>query len=44
VTLVIKPGIKLVLIPDVGPVAYWADMGVQMFDWESLAYIGWWGN
>lgn len=23
---------------------YWADMASQMFSWESLAYIEWWGN
>lgn len=23
---------------------YWADMSVQLYGWESLAYIEWWGN
>ena len=23
---------------------YWSDMSVQMFGWESLAYLEWWGN
>ena len=23
---------------------YWSDMAIQMFGWESLAYIEWWGN
>lgn len=23
---------------------YWSDMAIQMFSWESLAYIEWWGN
>ena len=23
---------------------YWADMAVQLYGWESLAYIEWWGN
>lgn len=26
------------------PSDYWADMAAQMFGWESLAYIEWWGN
>jgi hypothetical protein len=29
-----------------GPPAfdYWSDMAVQLYGWESLAYIEWWGN
>lgn len=23
---------------------YWADMGIQLYGWESLGYIEWWGN
>jgi|DEB19_MinimDraft_3_1074340.scaffolds.fasta_scaffold06040_3 hypothetical protein len=23
---------------------YWSDMSVQLYGWESLAYIEWWGN
>jgi hypothetical protein len=23
---------------------YWSDMSIQMFGWDSLAYIDWWGN
>jgi len=23
---------------------YWADMSVQLYGWESLAYVKWWGN
>jgi hypothetical protein len=23
---------------------YWADMSAQLYGWESLAYIEWWGN
>lgn len=23
---------------------YWSDMSIQLYGWESLAYIEWWGN
>lgn len=23
---------------------YWGDMSVQLYGWESLAYLEWWGN
>ena len=23
---------------------YWSDMSVQLYGWESLAYVEWWGN
>jgi hypothetical protein len=23
---------------------YWADMSVQLYGWDSLAYVEWWGN
>lgn len=28
----------------VAPSDYWADMSVQLYGWEALAYIEWWGN
>lgn len=27
-----------------GAVDYWGDMSVQLYGWEALAYIEWWGN
>lgn len=30
--------------PPVAPSSYFADMSSQMFGWEGLAYIEWWGN
>lgn len=31
-------------VPPVAPSSYFADMSSQMFGWEGLAYIEWWGN
>lgn len=28
----------------IGGSDYWSDMSVQLYGWESLAYIEWWGN
>jgi hypothetical protein len=42
--------ITLTLLPgqassgSAAPSDYWSDMSAQMFGWESLAYIEWWGN
>jgi hypothetical protein len=27
-----------------GVADYWADMSLQLYSWEALAYIEWWGN
>lgn len=41
VTITFTPGAA---IGGVSTADYWSDMSLQLYSWESLAYIEWWGN
>ena len=36
--------VQLVQSAPAPPGDYWSDMSLQMFGWESLRYVEWWGN
>lgn len=37
-------GAELSVVVAFHPPSYWTDIAIQLYSWESLGYIEWWGN